>query len=141
MQFLTHVIMGVYDRTYSLAMYVTPCHFLLYSSNAIVTLTEETNRSSHSDTKKLDHYKSNEVFLISATNGNKRHNLMRNKILYNRSLPSVTCMFEHQLPMFEYCWCLKCDSNIGHSNSIESKEKIIKTDKKESIRQLHLQSG
>ena len=27
-----------------------PCHFLLYSSNTIVTLTEETNRSSHSDT-------------------------------------------------------------------------------------------
>ena len=37
-------------------MYVTPCHFLLYSSNIIVTLTEETNRSSHSDTKKLDHF-------------------------------------------------------------------------------------
>ena len=33
-----------------------PCHFLLYSSNTIVTLTEETNRSSHSDTKKLDHF-------------------------------------------------------------------------------------
>ena len=34
-----------------------PCHFLLYSSNTIVTLTEETNRSNHSDTKKLDHFK------------------------------------------------------------------------------------
>ena len=33
-----------------------PCHFLLYSSNAIVTLTEETIRSNHSDTKKLDHF-------------------------------------------------------------------------------------
>ena len=33
-----------------------PCHCLLYSSNTIVTLTEETNRSSHSDTKKLDHF-------------------------------------------------------------------------------------
>ena len=32
-----------------------PCHFLLYSSNTIVTLTEETNRSRPSDTKKLDH--------------------------------------------------------------------------------------
>ena len=28
-----------------------PCHFLLYSYNKIVTLTEETNRSCHSDTK------------------------------------------------------------------------------------------
>ena len=37
-------------------IYVTPCHFLLYSSNTIVTLTEEINRSSHSDTKKLDHF-------------------------------------------------------------------------------------
>ena len=27
---------------------------------------------------------------ISATNGNKRRNLMLNKILYNRSLPSIT---------------------------------------------------
>ena len=35
-----------------------PCHFLLYSSNTIVTLTEETNKSSHSDTKKLDHFTS-----------------------------------------------------------------------------------
>ena len=35
---------------------VTPCHFLRYSSNTIVTLTEETNRSSYSDTKKLDHF-------------------------------------------------------------------------------------
>ena len=26
-----------------------PCHFLLYSSNTVVTLTEETNRTSHSD--------------------------------------------------------------------------------------------
>ena len=33
-----------------------PCHFLLYSSNTMVTLTEETNRSSHSDTKRLDHF-------------------------------------------------------------------------------------
>ena len=33
-----------------------PCHFLLYISNTIVTLTEETNRASHSDTKKLDHF-------------------------------------------------------------------------------------
>ena len=62
--------------------------FLPYSSNTIVTLTEETNKSSHSDTKKLDHSticnitKSNEVFLISATNGNKRRNLMLNRILY-----------------------------------------------------------
>ena len=30
------------------------------------------------------------VFLISATNGNKRRNLMLKKILYHRSLPSVT---------------------------------------------------
>ena len=37
------------------SIYVTPCHFLLYSSNTIVNLTEKTNRSSHSDTKKLDH--------------------------------------------------------------------------------------
>ena len=33
-----------------------PCYFLLYSSNIIVTLTEETNRPSHSDTKNLDHF-------------------------------------------------------------------------------------
>ena len=37
-------------------------------------------------------YKSNEVFLNSVTNGNKRRNLMGNKILYYRSPPSVTCM-------------------------------------------------
>ena len=30
--------------------------------------------------------------LISATNGNKRCNLMQNKILYYRSLPSITCI-------------------------------------------------
>ena len=30
-----------------------PCHFLLYSSNIIVTLTEETNRLNHSDTYRL----------------------------------------------------------------------------------------
>ena len=36
------------------------------------------------------HYKSNEVFLISANNGNKRRNLMQYKILFQRSLPSVT---------------------------------------------------
>ena len=51
-----------------------PCHFLLYSSNTIVTLTEETNRSSHSDTKKLDHFTICNI-IISATNGNKRCNL------------------------------------------------------------------
>ena len=34
--------------------------------------------------------KSNEVFLISANNGNKRRNLMRYKNLNQRSLPSVT---------------------------------------------------
>ena len=32
-----------------------PCQFSLYSSNKIVTL-KETNRSSHSDIKKLDHF-------------------------------------------------------------------------------------
>ena len=32
--------------------------------------------------------------LISATNGNKRRNLMLNRILYYRSLPSVTCIGE-----------------------------------------------
>ena len=37
----------------SMFCYVTPCHFLLYSPNTIVTLTEEM---SHSDTKKLDHF-------------------------------------------------------------------------------------
>ena len=63
-----------------------PCHFLLYSSNTIVTLTEETNRSSHSDTKKLDHF----IFLISANNGNKGRNLMQYKNLNQQSLPSVT---------------------------------------------------
>ena len=41
-------------RTGVCYMYVTPCHFLLYSSNTIVTLTEETNRSSHSDTKNAE---------------------------------------------------------------------------------------
>ena len=39
--------------------------------------------------------KSNEVFLIPATNGNKRRNLMQNKILYYRSLPSVTDIREY----------------------------------------------
>ena len=63
-----------------------PCQFLLYSSNIIVT--EETSRLSHSDTKKLDHFIS--CNLIWANNGNKRPNLMRYKILYQRSLPSVT---------------------------------------------------
>ena len=37
-------------------MYVTPLPLSLERSNTIVTLTEETNRSSHSDTKKLDHF-------------------------------------------------------------------------------------
>ena len=39
-----------------LILMLPPCHFLLYSSSIIVTLTEETNRSNHSDTKKLDHF-------------------------------------------------------------------------------------
>ena len=34
----------------------SPCHFLLSGLNKIVTLIIETNRSSHSDTKKLDHF-------------------------------------------------------------------------------------
>ena len=62
-----------------------PCHFLLYSSNTIVTLQKKlTGRVI------LILKKSNEVFLISATNENKRRNLMQIKILYYQSLPSVT---------------------------------------------------
>ena len=64
-------------------MYVTPLPFspvqLQYNCNS----TKEANRTSHSDTKKLDHFKSNEVFLISSTNGNKRRSLMWYKILYS----------------------------------------------------------
>ena len=47
-----------------------PCHFLLYSSNIIVTLTEETNRSSHSDTKRLDHFIACNI-IGGAINGSK----------------------------------------------------------------------
>ena len=36
-------------------IYVTPCHFHLLGLNKI-TLIIETNRPSHSDTKKLDHF-------------------------------------------------------------------------------------
>ena len=50
---------------------------------------EETNRSSHSDTKKLNHFLICYI-IIPTTNGNKRRNLMQNKILYYQSLPSVT---------------------------------------------------
>ena len=42
----------------------------------------------------------NEAFLISANYGNKRRNLMRNKILYHRSLPFVTCMLTLDSPRF-----------------------------------------
>ena len=45
----------MYFDVVSNLLMLPPCHFLLYSSNTIVTLTEETNRLSHSDTKKLDH--------------------------------------------------------------------------------------
>ena len=38
-----------------IVLMLPPCHFLLYSSNTIVTFTEENNGSSHSDSKKLDH--------------------------------------------------------------------------------------
>ena len=40
--------------------------------------------------KLLHQWKYNGVYFISATYGNKRRNLMGNKILYYRSLPSVT---------------------------------------------------
>ena len=40
----------------SIKYMLPPCHFFLYSFNTIVTLTEETNRSGQSDTKKLDHF-------------------------------------------------------------------------------------
>ena len=50
----TNLFLGNFYLQLSLFM-LPPCHFLLYSSNTIVTLTEETNRPSHSDTKKLDH--------------------------------------------------------------------------------------
>ena len=38
----------------------------------------------------MEKKKSNEVFLFSATYGNKRRNLMLNRILYYRSLPYIT---------------------------------------------------
>ena len=47
-----------------------PCHFLRYSSNIIVTLTEETNRLNHSE--------------------------MLNRILYYQSLPSVTYIYPYK---------------------------------------------
>ena len=46
---------------------------------------------------KIDIAISYKVFLISATIGNKRRNLMLNKILYYRSLPSVTCILPLKL--------------------------------------------
>ena len=55
-------------------MYVTPLPFSPVQFQYNCYFTKETNRSSHSDTKKLDHF-------ISANNGNKRRNLMRYKIL------------------------------------------------------------
>ena len=43
---------------------------------------EEINRSSHSDTKKPNHFTICNIILILATDGNKRRNFMQNKILY-----------------------------------------------------------
>ena len=52
-----------------------------------------------------------DILVISATNGNKRRNLMQNKILYYRSLPSVT--------FITTCWSRQNDFNLVNHPTLE----------------------
>ena len=76
-------------------IYVTPCHFHLLGLNKI-TLIIETNRPSHSDTKKLDHFTKVTHYLLLSQLSIFQQKAERETIaLLNeltKSKPSVTCM-------------------------------------------------
>ena len=74
-------IIIIYYYVDPILIYVTPLPFSPVQFQYDWYYTKETIRSSHSDTKKLDHFTTCNI--ISANLGNKRRNLMQIRIFYS----------------------------------------------------------